>query len=80
MVHGLWYNQNVEETTANAAGDLKEGGQYDDNAVQHMKDAGYANVTAKMYPGMRHEILNHAEPERQAVYDDLLAIFDSWTE
>ena len=51
-----------------------------DNAVQRMKDAGYSNVTAKMYPGMRHEILNHAEAERQAVYDDLLARFDAWTE
>ncbi len=32
MVHGLWYNQNVEETTANAAGDLKEG---DNNMALH---------------------------------------------
>ncbi len=47
-----------------------------DSAVQKMKDAGYRSVTAKMYPGMRHELLNHAE--RQVVYDDLLALFDGW--
>ena len=49
-----------------------------DAAVERMRDAGYARVTAHMYPGMRHEILNHAE--RQAVYDDLLRLFDGWTE
>ena len=47
-----------------------------DAAVQNVKAAGYAAVTAKMYPGMRHEILNH--DERQQVYDDLLNLFDSW--
>ncbi len=47
-----------------------------ETAVRRMRDNGYAQVTAKMYPNMRHEILNHAE--RQAVYDDLLALFDGW--
>ena len=42
-----------------------------DAAVQRMKDAGYRRVTSKMYPGMRHEILNHTE--HQVVFDDLLA-------
>ena len=45
-------------------------------AVQHVKDDGYRTVTAKLYPGMRHELLNHAE--RQMVYDDLLAVFEGW--
>ena len=48
-----------------------------DDAVQALRDAGYKNVTAKLYPGMRHELLNHAE--KQVVFDDLLAIFDRWT-
>ena len=46
-------------------------------AVQRMKDDGYKTVTAKMYPGMRHEVLNHTE--RQIVFDDLAALFDRWT-
>lgn len=35
------------------------------------RDAGCQNVTMKLYPGARHEILN--ETNRQEVYDDLLA-------
>lgn len=46
-------------------------------AVAHMKAAGYLNVTAKRYPGMRHEILN--ETDRQLVFDDILKIVDAWT-
>lgn len=45
-------------------------------AVQRLKDDGYTTVTSKLYPGMRHEVLNHAG--RQAVYDDLTALFDRW--
>ena len=45
-------------------------------AVRCMRDSGYGNTTAKLYPGMRHEILNH--DGRQAVYDDLLGLFDGW--
>ncbi len=47
-----------------------------DSAVACVKRDGYRNVTAKMYPNMRHEILNHAE--HQLVYDDLLGLFDGW--
>lgn len=39
-------------------------------AVKQMKRAGYRNVRAKLYPGMRHEILN--EKDKKNVYDDLL--------
>lgn len=49
-----------------------------DAAVERVKADGYRRVTAKMYPNMRHEILNHAE--HQVVYDDLLALFDAWLE
>lgn len=47
-----------------------------DAAVQHMKQAGYLNVSAKMYPGMRHEILN--EDDRMTVYADVLRIIEAW--
>ncbi len=45
-------------------------------AVDRMRRDGYRRVTAKMYPGMRHEILNHTE--HQVVFDDLLALFEGW--
>ena len=48
-----------------------------DAAVDNLRRAGYRNVTAHMVPGMRHEILNHAN--HQIVYDELLAYFDQWT-
>ena len=44
------------------------------DAVNRMKADGYTHVAAKRYPGMRHELLNHTNP--QIVYDDLLAFFD----
>ena len=49
-----------------------------DAAVECMVRDGYRNVASKMYPGMRHEILNHTEHQR--VYDDLLAFFDRVTD
>ena len=45
-------------------------------AAQAMRDAGYSQVSAKMYPGMRHEILN--ETGRQQVFDDLLDKLNQW--
>ena len=45
-------------------------------AVERVRRDGYQRVSAKMYPNMRHEILNHTE--HQVVYDDLLALFDAW--
>ena len=44
-------------------------------AVDKLKKAGYGCVTAKLYPGMRHEILN--ETRCQEVRDDLLRFFES---
>lgn len=38
-------------------------------AVQAMRSAGYLDVKGKLYPGMRHEILNEKEKER--VYHDI---------
>ena len=39
-------------------------------AVQSMRQAGYTNVVSKLYPAMRHEILN--EPDRTKVWNDVL--------
>ncbi|MBQ6374883.1 MAG: alpha/beta fold hydrolase [Clostridia bacterium] len=47
-----------------------------EDAVGNLRSAGYTRVSSKLYPGMRHEILNHAE--HQLVYDDLLRLFDGW--
>ena len=46
------------------------------DAVAHLRRDGYSNVTARLYPGMRHELLNHTNHLK--VYADLLALFDSW--
>lgn len=40
------------------------------HAVRNIRDRGCSHVTGKMYPGLRHEILNEGVQE---VYDDLLA-------
>ena len=39
-------------------------------AVEHMRSAGYRSVDYKLYPGMRHEILN--ETDHIAVWNDIL--------
>ena len=44
------------------------------HAVEQMRGRGYQKVDSRLYPGMRHEILN--ETGRQAIYDDVL----SWLE
>ena len=38
-------------------------------AVQDMRRAGYVDEKGKLYPGMRHEILN--ETDRKRVYHDI---------
>ena len=42
-----------------------------EDAVEKMRRVGYRHVDLKLYPGMRHEILN--ETDRQQVWDDVLA-------
>ncbi len=39
--------------------------------LQFLKSVGYQHVTGKMYPGMRHEILNEVEKEK--VYANILS-------
>lgn len=46
------------------------------DAIKCMHEAGYANVTCRLYPGMRHEILN--ETDNRLVYEDLLGILNRW--
>lgn len=41
-------------------------------AVSLMKAIGYEDVSGKLYPGMRHEILN--ETDRQTVWNDILSM------
>lgn len=40
------------------------------SSIKTLKKAGYKNVDSKVYPNMRHEILN--EDNHQIVYDDIL--------
>ena len=46
-----------------------------DHAVENMRQRGCTRVTAKMYPGLRHEIFNEGKEE---VWQDLLTTMDSW--
>ena len=43
-------------------------------AVQFLRDRGYTDVEGKMYPGMRHEVLN--EPDHEIVFKDMLAFIE----
>lgn len=42
-----------------------------EQAVSFLKERGYTNVQAKLYDGMRHEILN--EKQKAVVYEDMAA-------
>ncbi|MDD3278424.1 MAG: alpha/beta fold hydrolase [Lachnospiraceae bacterium] len=44
-------------------------------AVSHLRKLGYRNVQGKLYPGMRHEILN--EREKEKVYKDILRFINA---
>ena len=41
--------------------------------MQFLKQVGYKNVTGKIYPNMRHEILNE---KRKAVYENILSYLE----
>ena len=45
-------------------------------AVSFIRSRGYREVTSKVYPGMRHEILN--ETDREIVWQDVSALLDGW--
>lgn len=59
------------------SGDMDPVGNYGKGVkevYQKLLDTGHKNVTLKLYPEARHEILN--EINKQEVYDDL----DKWIE
>ena len=43
-------------------------------AIEVLREAGYTNVTGKLYEGMRHEI--HNELDRELVFADVLAFLE----
>jgi alpha-beta hydrolase superfamily lysophospholipase len=45
-------------------------------AVSFLRNCGYRDVTSKVYPGMRHEILN--EIGRENVWSDVRELLDGW--
>lgn len=45
-------------------------------AVSFFRSRGYKTVTSKIYPGMRHEILN--ELGKEEVWRDVVAVLESW--
>lgn len=44
-------------------------------AVQFMKDRGYSNVSSKLYPGLRHELL--LEKSAEVIFDDIVRFISS---
>ncbi len=45
-----------------------------EDAIRTMREVGYQNTKAKLYPHMRHEILN--EDGKELVYEDLIRILE----
>lgn len=48
-------------------------------AFDAFQKAGMRSVELKLYPGLRHEILNEAPEDRQKVYDDIAAWLEAHT-
>ena len=44
------------------------------NAMRHIRKHGYKNLSGKIYPGMRHEVLN--EREKEKVWKDILKFIE----
>lgn len=47
-----------------------------EQAVELLRSVGYRNVTSRLFPEMRHEILN--ETHRELVYQDVLETLEQW--
>ena len=62
IISGYCIRQVVETSGGAPAKDIAK-------AMGLLKHAGYENVRGRVYPGMRHEILN--EPKRLRVYKDI---------
>ena len=48
------------------------------HAVRSMETAGYSNVSGKLYPGLRHEILREAPDQAMAVMRDIADTLEKW--
>ena len=69
-----WYTKLPELPILLPAGDMDPVGNYGKGVKQVYNDliqAGHKDVTIKLYPGMRHEVLN--EVENKKVYEDIAA-------
>ena len=69
-----WYTKLPELPILLPAGDMDPVGNYGKGVKQVYNDliqAGHKDVTLKIYPGMRHEVLN--EVENKKVYEDIAA-------
>lgn len=49
--------------------------QFED-AIRFMREVGYERTKAKVYPNMRHEILN--EKDKEQVYQDVVTLLKRW--
>ena len=81
MLHGIAFNQNPKNLTRmdsslpvllisgdrDPVGDMGKGVR---RTAAAFRKAGLSDVTVKLYPGLRHEILNEG-PMRQTVYEDI---------
>ncbi|MFR6588146.1 MAG: alpha/beta hydrolase [Ruminococcus sp.] len=47
-----------------------------EQAAELLRSVGYRNVTSRLFPEMRHEILN--ETHRELVYQDVLETLEQW--
>lgn len=69
-----WYTKLPELPILLPAGDMDPVGNYGKGVKQVYNDliqSGHKDVTIKLYPGMRHEVLN--EVENKKVYEDIAA-------
>ena len=55
---------------------ISGGGKGRKSSVKALRGCGFADLSEKVYPGMRHEILN--ETEKSLVYQDVLETLDAW--
>ena len=81
MLHGIAFNQNPKNLARmdsslpvllisgdrDPVGDMGKGVR---RTADAFRKAGLSDVTVKLYPGLRHEILNEG-PMRQTVYEDI---------
>ena len=45
-------------------------------SIEFLREAGFENVSGKLYQGMRHELHNEPKEEREIVLRELLAFIE----